>query len=155
MAQHPPQKWCVMSDLYRSHIKPIPTQGHSLVPATIPKGTILYHGRGDSRIPTSPEWLAFDFEFSSLLCRKSCHMISVQAKRDLRLVYFDGLSSAKMKDGPLDSQDVILWGQPQPDKCFSDRERIAALCDWGRPLGLDGFVRMQCHLCVHVIAEFL
>ena len=58
-----------------------------------------------------------------------------------------------MKDGPLDSQDVILWGQPQPDKCFSERERIEALCNWGRPLGLDGFVRMELDLCVYTIAK--
>ena len=76
-------------------------------------------------------------------------MISLQAKRDLRLVYFDGLSAAKMKDGTLDSQDVILWGRPQLDKTFLEWERIESLCDWGRPLGLDGFVRMELHLCVH------
>ncbi|KAI9453295.1 hypothetical protein BJY52DRAFT_1398932 [Lactarius psammicola] len=123
MAQHPPQK--------------------CLVPATIPKGTILYHGRTDPEIPISHEWLAFDIEHSYLFCRQSCHMITLQAKRDLRLVYFDGLSAAKMKDGPLDSQDVVLWGRPQPDKYFSEIERIEALCDWGKPFGLDGFVRMD------------
>ncbi len=79
-------------------------------------------------------------------------MISLQAKRDLRLVYFDGSSAANMKNGPLDSQDVILWGRPQPDKTFSERERIKALCDWGRLFGLDGFVRMEFHLCVQAIA---
>jgi hypothetical protein len=81
-------------------------------------------------------------------------MITAQAKRDLRLVYFDGLSAAKMKDGPLDSQDVIAWGRPQPDKYFSERERIESLCDWGRPLGLDGFIRMEVDLCVHAIADY-
>ncbi|KAH9028927.1 hypothetical protein EDB84DRAFT_255857 [Lactarius hengduanensis] len=128
--------------------------GHSLIPATIPKGTILYHGRADSQIPISPDWVAFDFELSAILCRRSCHMISLQAKRDLRLVYFDGLSTAKMKDGPLDSQDVLLWGRPRPDKYFSETERIEALCDWGRPLGLDGFVRMAFHFEV-MICDFL
>ena len=73
----------------------------------------------------------------------------MQAKRGLRLVYFDGLSAGNMKDGPLDSQDVILWGRPRPDKSFLEMERIESLCDWGRPLGLDGFVRMELHLCVH------
>ena len=56
-----------------------------------------------------------------------------------------------MEDGPLDSQDVIVWGRPQPNKHFSERERIQSLCDWGRPLGLDGFVRMEYQLCVHAI----
>ncbi|KAI9459921.1 hypothetical protein BJY52DRAFT_1148726, partial [Lactarius psammicola] len=128
--------------------------GHSLVPATIPKGTILYHGRADPRIPTSPDWLAFDFEFAYIFCLESCYVISLQAKRDLRLVYFDGLSSGNMKDGPLDSQDVILWGRPRPDKTFLEWERIEALCDWGRPLGLDGFVRMEFNFEV-MICDFL
>ncbi|KAH9028931.1 hypothetical protein EDB84DRAFT_256023 [Lactarius hengduanensis] len=128
--------------------------GHSLIPATIPKGTILYHGRTDPQIPISPDWVAFDFEQSAILCIRSCHMISLQAKRDLRLVYFDGLSAGKMKDGPLDSQDVLLWGRPRPDKIFSETERIEALCDWGRPLGLDGFVRMEFHFEA-MICDFL
>ncbi|KAH8977204.1 hypothetical protein EDB86DRAFT_2863081 [Lactarius hatsudake] len=128
--------------------------GHSLIPATIPKGTILYHGRADSQIPISPDWVAFDFEFSAILCIRSCHMISLQAKRDLHLVYFDGLSVAKMNDGPLDSQDVLLWGRPRPDKIFSEIERIEALCEWGKPLGLDGFVRMAFHFEA-MICDFL
>ncbi|KAH9029285.1 hypothetical protein EDB85DRAFT_2147428 [Lactarius pseudohatsudake] len=124
--------------------------GHSLVPATVPKGTILYHGRTDGRIPNEPEWLAFDFEHAYLFGRGPSYVISLQAKRDLRLVYFDGSSAAKMKDGPMDSQDVILWGRPQPDKYFSERERIKALCDWGRSFGLDGFVRMEFHFEVMI-----
>ena len=77
----------------------------------------------------------------------------MQAKRNLRLVYFDGLSAAKYKDGTLDSQDIILWGRPRPDKHHSERERIASLCDWGQSLGLDGFIRMEFNLWVHAIAE--
>ncbi|KAH9028925.1 hypothetical protein EDB84DRAFT_1669837 [Lactarius hengduanensis] len=98
--------------------------GHSIIPTTIPKGTILYHGRTDGQIPNTPDWLAFDFEHAYLFC----------PKRDLRLVYFDGSSAAKMNDGPMDSQDY-----------FSEIERIEALCGWGRPFGLDGFVRMVFH----------
>ncbi|KAN0142167.1 hypothetical protein V8E53_000629 [Lactarius tabidus] len=116
--------------------------GHSLVPVTIPIGTILYHGRSNSRIPDSPDWLAFDFEHSYMLCSQSCYMISLQAKRDLRLVYFDGLSAGKMKDGRMDSQDVVAWGRPRPDKHSSESERIETLCEWGKPLGLDGFIRV-------------
>ncbi|KAI9435516.1 hypothetical protein H4582DRAFT_2112310 [Lactarius indigo] len=128
--------------------------GHSLIPTTIPKGTILYHGRTDDRIPHEPDWLAFDFEHAYLICGGSCYVISLQAKRNLRLVYFDGSSAAKMKDGSMDSQDVLLWGRPRPDKCFSEQERIKALCDWGRPFGLDGFVRMEYHFEV-MMCDFL
>ena len=159
MAQLPPQKWCVrfffISSNVSQHWHSFPALGHSLVPATVPKGTILYHGRVDPQIPSSPDWLAFDFEHAYLLSLGSAgYVISLQVKRDLRLVYFDGTSAAKMKDGPMDSQDVILWGRPQPDKFYSEWERINALCDWGRQFGLDGFVRMEFHLCVHAISGF-
>jgi|SRR5712671_3075906 len=122
--------------------------GHSIVPATISTGTILYHGRSDDHIPAMPDWLAFDFEHAALFGRGSRYVISLQTKRDLRLLYFDGSSAAKMADGPMDSQDIVAWGRPRPDKFFSEQERIKALCDWGRPFGLDGFVRMEFHLWV-------
>ncbi|KAF8262596.1 hypothetical protein EI94DRAFT_1743213 [Lactarius quietus] len=128
--------------------------GHSLVPATIPKGTILYHGRTEDQIPNSSDWVAFDFEHAYLFCSGSCYVISLQAKRDLHLVYFDGSSAVQMKDGPLDSQQVIVWGRPRPDKSDSYWEYIKVLCDWGRPLGLDGFVRMSYHFEV-MICDFL
>jgi hypothetical protein len=88
-----------------------------------------------------------------MLCGESCYVISLQAKRDLRLVYFDGLSASKMKDGPMDSQDIIAWGRLRPDKYYSEWERIEILCEWGRPLGLDGFVRLEFSLCVNPIAD--
>ena len=124
-----------------------------MVPATIPTGTILYHGRRDKRVPDAPDWLAFDFEHAYLFCVGPCYVISLQTKRDLRLLYFDGSSAAKMKDGPMDSQDIVAWRKLQPEKYFSERERIRALCEWGRPLGLDGFVRMEFHLCVSTVVD--
>ncbi|KAK4450257.1 hypothetical protein QBC34DRAFT_493943 [Podospora aff. communis PSN243] len=36
--------------------------GMSIIPATIPRGTILYHGARSNNTPTAPEWLAFDRE---------------------------------------------------------------------------------------------
>ncbi|KAH9986212.1 hypothetical protein BJV74DRAFT_775079 [Russula compacta] len=127
--------------------------GHSIVPATISTGTILYHGRANNSVPDAPDWLAFDFEHAHMLCFGPCYMISVQAKRDLRLLYFDGSSAAKMKGGSMDSQDLIIWGKPRPDKFISELERIKALCDWGKPFGLDGFVRMEFHFEV-MICDF-
>ena len=43
----------------------------------------------------------------------------------------------------MDSQDIIAWGRLRPDKHYSEWERIEALCEWGRPLGLDGFFRLE------------
>jgi hypothetical protein len=121
------------------------------VPATIPIGTVLYHGRTDNRIPDVPEWFAFDFEHAYLFCVSPCFVISMQPKRDLRLLYFDGASAAKMDDGPMESQDIIAWGKPRPDKYFAEKERIRALCEWGKQYGLDGFVRMEFHLCASLM----
>jgi hypothetical protein len=122
--------------------------GHSMVPAIIPTGTILYHGRTDDHVPDVPEWLGFDVEHAYILCMGPCYVISLQTKRDLRLLYFDGTAAAKMQDGPLDSQDIVAWGKLRPDKYSAEWERIGALCDRGKPFGLDGFIRMEYHLCV-------
>jgi hypothetical protein len=110
----------------------------------------LYHGRDDNHVPDVPEWFAFDFEHAFLFGVSTCYVMSVQAKRDLRLLYFDGASAAKMKDGPMDTQDFVAWRKPRPDKHFSERERINALCDWGKPFGVDGFVRMEFHFEVMI-----
>ncbi|KAI0314483.1 hypothetical protein OF83DRAFT_1174711 [Amylostereum chailletii] len=119
--------------------------GHTIVPATIPAGTLLYHGRTNDSIPTIPEWLAFDFEHSYIFCRASCYVLSAVATRDLRLAYFDGMSAANLFDGSFDTQDVVLWGEPRPDKVWDEKRRIQSLCEWGRPYGLDGFIRMELH----------
>ncbi|ORY58538.1 uncharacterized protein BCR38DRAFT_447590 [Pseudomassariella vexata] len=38
--------------------------GISMIPATIPKGSLFYHGGPSSQTPPGPEWLAFDIEHS-------------------------------------------------------------------------------------------
>ena len=139
----------VLTSTFTSFICP----GHSIVPATIPKGTVLYHGRMNNLVPDVPEWFAFDFEHAYLFCVSPCYVISVQAKQDLRLLYFDGSSAAKMDDGPMESQDIVAWGKPRPDKFSAERERIDTLCEWGNSYGLDGFIRMEFHLCAFQMVE--
>ncbi|KAJ6551659.1 hypothetical protein B0H19DRAFT_1158491 [Mycena capillaripes] len=121
--------------------------GHNLVPGIVPVGTLLYHGRGDSKLPPGPEWAATDPEHSYLFCRGSsdagCWHLTIIASRPLQVLYFDGSSAAKMSDGPMDSQDVVGWGGVFPDRYFNERQRILDLCDWGKPLGIDGYVRME------------
>ncbi|KAI0045165.1 hypothetical protein FA95DRAFT_1544005 [Auriscalpium vulgare] len=117
---------------------------HAIIPATIPTGTVLYHGRANASIPTSPEWLAFDFEHSYLFSfGPSGHVLTFMATRDLRLAYFDGSSAAKLDDGVMDTQDLLAFGEPRTG--FFDRERLIALCEWGKQFDLDGFVRMEFH----------
>ncbi|KAJ7139078.1 hypothetical protein C8R44DRAFT_300872 [Mycena epipterygia] len=121
--------------------------GHNLVPATVPVGTLLYHGRGDANLPAVPEWTATDPEHSYIFCRGStdtgCWHLTLVASRPLQVLYFDGSSAAKMSDGPMDTQDVVGWGQILPDRYFDERHRILDLCNWGKPLGIDGYVRME------------
>ncbi|KAJ7100638.1 hypothetical protein B0H15DRAFT_943948 [Mycena belliarum] len=121
--------------------------GHSLVPGTVPVGTLLYHGRGDAHLPVGPDWTATDPEHSYIFCRGSteagCWHLTLVASRPLQVLYFDGSSAAKMKDGPMDTQDVVGWGQVLPDRFFDEKNRIMDLCNWGKPLGVDGFVRME------------
>ncbi|KAJ7661249.1 hypothetical protein B0H17DRAFT_953668 [Mycena rosella] len=121
--------------------------GHSLVPGTVPVGTLLYHGRGDSNLPIIPEWTATDPEHSYLFCRgasdEGCWHLTLVASRPLHVLYFDGSSAAKMRDGPMDTQDVVGWGQVLPERYSDDRHRIVDLCNWGKPMGVDGYVRME------------
>ena len=63
------------------------------------------------------------------------------ATRPLKVLYFDGSSAAKMTTGPLDSQDILLWGEAKPELIFAETRRIQELCEWGKEFGLDGFAR--------------
>jgi hypothetical protein len=42
--------------------------GHNIVAGTVPVGTLLYHGRKDSELPSVPEWTATDPEHSNMFC---------------------------------------------------------------------------------------
>lgn len=125
--------------------------GHNIVPGTVPIGTLLYHGTYKQEVPTEPEWTALDPELSYLFCRSDptnssasgyWHLTLV-ATRPLKVLYFDGSSAAKMQSGPLDSQDIVIWGEVRLDRTLDERKRINKLCDWGREFELDGFMRME------------
>ena len=117
------------------------------MPGTIPIGTLLYHGTIREEIPDTPEWTAFDPEHSYLFCffrpedSTGCWHLTLITTRPLRVLYFDGNSAAKFLGGPMDSQDVLLWGEVKPDWVDEERKRLDALCEWGKQYGLDGFVR--------------
>ncbi|KAJ6475731.1 hypothetical protein C8R47DRAFT_666754 [Mycena vitilis] len=118
--------------------------GHNIVPGMVPAGTLLYHGRSDAKLPSGPDWIGTDPEHSFLFCRGSAETdLTLITSRPLQVLYFDGSSAAKMKDGPMDTQDVVGWGQVCPDRFFDERQRILDLCAWGRPFGIDGYVRME------------
>ncbi|KAK5310787.1 hypothetical protein LTR93_011942 [Exophiala xenobiotica] len=114
--------------------------GHSIVPYELPAYTNLYHGRRDEKLPSSPEWFAFDAEMSygRLGSDRNSHLLTYQNVKPVQCLYFDGMSAALMGDGPLDSQMVFLCGNTtcalgsdQPWRGIMDEyARATALCDW-------------------------
>jgi len=120
--------------------------GHNVVPGVIPVGTLLYHGTSKNEIPKTPEWVAPDPEFSYVFCGKGadpsgCWHLTLVSTRPLKVLYFDGSSSAKMWGGPLDTQDILIWDGIQFNRTWDEDHRIIDLCKWGAKYGLDGFVR--------------
>jgi hypothetical protein len=67
-------------------------------------------------------------------------------KRDLQLLYIDGMSAGKTSNGTLDSQDYVVLNSTERHSGFWDYERAKEMCaiaslDWkGR---VDGFIRME------------
>jgi hypothetical protein len=77
--------------------------------------------------------------------QKPGYLHTYQSKRDLHLLYIDGMSGGKTLNGTLDSQDYILLNETNPP-AFWEYGRGEGLCDiarndWhGR---VDGFLRME------------
>ncbi|KIM39318.1 hypothetical protein M413DRAFT_447257 [Hebeloma cylindrosporum] len=127
--------------------------GHNIVPGVVPIGTLLYHGTYRDQIPEEPEWTATDPEHAYLFCRSDsgrpgnsangCWQLTLVTTRPLKVIYFDGSSAAKMRGGPMDSQDLVIWGRVRPEYVMKERERADKLCEWGKRYDLDGFVRME------------
>lgn len=116
--------------------------GHTITAATVPSGTILYHGRANDDRPIALDWLATDPEHSVVFCRSKCYLYTYVTNRALRLAYFDGSSAAKVAfSGAMDTQDIVIWGKVRPDMGWNERIRIQELCKWGEQFKLDGFVR--------------
>jgi hypothetical protein len=124
-------------------------RGHNIVPGVVPIGTLLYHGTYKNQVPEMPDWTATDPEHAYLFCRaegrqnsaNGCWQLTLVATRPLKVLYFDGSSAAKMVGGPMDSQDLVIWGRVRPEYVWKEREKADNLCKWGKRYGLDGFVR--------------
>ena len=122
-------------------------------------GTLLYHGTHVHQIPRTPEWVAVDPEHSYLFCKEEvqsegCWHLTLATTRNLKLLYFDGTSAAKLEGGPLDTQDIIIWGNSDRRRVWNETERIQTLCEWGKSLGLDGFIRTAVNQYVTLCAFF-
>ena len=69
-----------------------------------------------------------------------------RAKRDLNLLYIDGMSAGKTQNGTLDTQDCILLDGSIPHGGFWEVERAQGLCNISRDEWdgrVDGFLRME------------
>ncbi|KAG9314912.1 hypothetical protein JVU11DRAFT_4020 [Chiua virens] len=127
--------------------------GHTIVPGTVPTGTLLYHGRDNNKLPANPDWFSTDPEHSYYFCGRrgivnpdhlqGCWHLTLATTRPLKVLYFDGNSAAKIPSGTMDAQDLLVWGTPGSGKLAEEVPRLHGLCEWGREFGVDGFVRME------------
>ncbi|KAH7882502.1 hypothetical protein F5I97DRAFT_131649 [Phlebopus sp. FC_14] len=121
--------------------------GHTIVPGSIPAGTLLYHGTNSGALPTTPEWVSTDPEHSIFFCGgatyEGCWHVTFATTRPLKVLYFDGSSAAKMPSGTMDTQDIVAWGEVRPEWSSREWERVVDLCAWGAESGVDGYVRME------------
>lgn len=86
------------------------------------------------------------------------HLFTFKAKKDLsRIIYLDGASAAKTQTGEMDTQkllnDMIEWklnitddgnGDGSNNRYVMDERKYAdRICTWGKPLGLQGYIRVE------------
>ncbi|KAJ6492306.1 hypothetical protein C8R45DRAFT_990887 [Mycena sanguinolenta] len=129
--------------------------GHNIVPGTVPVGTLLYHGRMDRELPSTPDWTSTDpehaFPFAGDSARHGenhtlggCWVLTLVATRPLKVLYFDGSSASNIEgSGTVDMQDLLIWGKVDPARWGDDVARLDDLCAWGKEFELDGFLRME------------
>ncbi|ANZ77757.1 BA75_04401T0 [Komagataella pastoris] len=156
----------MIHDLFDVKGSSIHPNGMSIVLASLPKGTTLYHTSCDTTDLASPEYYAFNYEvsynfrpikgtgmknrdvdfgtgttFNSVtpLCFGDRRLISLKLTRDLnRLLLLDGNSAAKTTAGNMDSQ-LLLAGRNLSDIVNEDilaRE----ICE---TYDIDGIIRME------------
>ncbi|KIK56287.1 hypothetical protein GYMLUDRAFT_230368 [Collybiopsis luxurians FD-317 M1] len=128
--------------------------GHTIVPGELEPYTLLYHARKDPQVPPpSPEWLAFDPEMSYAVMASKIpgptYLYTYRTVKSAKVLYFNGMSAA-WGDGWLDTQYSVITGKGKTNgsrerevSLWDDYGRARALCEWGRPRGFDGIVRMN------------
>ncbi|KAG1903012.1 uncharacterized protein F5891DRAFT_1185661 [Suillus fuscotomentosus] len=121
--------------------------GHTIVPGTVPVGTLLYHGAPSPRIPTALDWVAVEPDHSIMFSKgpieTGCWHLTLAVTRSMKVLYFDGSSAANLLEGTMDTQDLVAWSKMKPEWVWNEKQRIKDLCKWGQKYGLNGFVRME------------
>ncbi|KAJ7366152.1 hypothetical protein DFH08DRAFT_1002783 [Mycena albidolilacea] len=109
--------------------------GHSIIPGTVPVGTLLYHGRGDNELRR----LLFPNGLQSI---QNTHFHFVGFGTEATRTR--GAGSYNLRDaGTLEAQDLLVWGKFDPERWVDERERIDDLCAWGKDFNIDGYLRME------------
>ncbi|KAG2105877.1 uncharacterized protein F5147DRAFT_838049 [Suillus discolor] len=121
--------------------------GHTIVPGTVPVGTLLYHGAAGPRMPTALDWVAIEPDLSLMFSKgpieTGCWHLTLAVTRPMKVLYFDGSSAANLLEGTMDTQDLVAWSKMKPEWVWNEKQRIKDLCKWGQKYGLNGFVRME------------
>ncbi|KAG2157020.1 hypothetical protein DEU56DRAFT_920690 [Suillus clintonianus] len=122
--------------------------GHTIVPGTVPVGTLLYHGAiTGPHMPAALEWVAVEPDHSMIFCRGSvetgCWHLTLRVTRPMKVLYFDGSGATKLPEGTMDTQDLVAWSEMKPEWLHNEEQRIKDLCKWGQKYGVNGFVRME------------
>ncbi|KAG2349970.1 hypothetical protein BDR05DRAFT_923899 [Suillus weaverae] len=122
--------------------------GHTIVPGTVPVGTLLYHGATTGpHLPTALNWVAVEPDHSMIFCRgpveTGCWHLTLAVTKPMKVLYFDGNSAAKLPEGTMDTQDLVAWSEMKPKWVNNEEQRIKDLCKWGQKYGVNGFVRME------------
>lgn len=85
--------------------------GHAIAAGTVAPHSLLYHGRHDNDMPSSPEWLAFDSEmaYGIMGSLPDSRLLTYRTERKVGFLYFDGMSANLMSNG-VESQMTFLYG---------------------------------------------
>lgn len=158
-----PHLFASASTLLQQWSNTIFPNGHTIAAVEIPAYTLLYHGlispEEKDPEPPSPEWLAFDLEMAYGIMGSSRHsfLLTYQATRPVKALYFDGESATLMGLGQMDTQMLQLFGNvtgpANAGRGFglgAEYLRAHGLCNWleeaglrGRGWGFEGVVRMN------------
>lgn len=158
-----PHLFASVSTLLHQWSNTIFPNGHALAAVEIPAYTLLYHGlispEDRDPEPPSPEWLAFDLEmaYGIMGSSRNSFLLTYQATRPVKALYFDGESATLMGLGQMDTQMLQLFGNvsgPANSRggfgLGPEYLRAHGLCDWleeaglrGRGWGFEGVVRMN------------
>ncbi|KAG1756850.1 uncharacterized protein EDB91DRAFT_39264 [Suillus paluster] len=145
MSQPIAEHWAAVLQLVTHYLCPV---GHTIIPGTVPVGTLLYHGsKIGPHIPTALNWVATEPDHSMIFCygdvKTGCWHTTFKVTRSMKVLYFDGSSAAKIPEGTMDTQDLVAWSEMKPEWLENEQLRIKDLCKWGQKYGVNGFVRME------------